>query len=229
MPRQARVKPLTRKQIQCFFSQLQQQNPAPRTELFFNTHFQLLAAVLLSAQTTDKAVNKCTPALFAAAPDAKSMAALGADGIVPYIRTIGLFNAKAHNLAATAHIIAQQYQGTIPDDRQALEALPGVGRKTANVVLNQAFGHPTMAVDTHVFRVANRTGLGAGKTPLAVEQALVQRVPAAFAHHAHHWLILLGRYTCLARTPQCDACLVADYCHYPHKTCSAKKNSPKKL
>jgi len=209
------------------FATLERLNPEPQTELHYATPFQLLAAVLLSAQTTDKAVNKCTTALFARAPDAAAMAALGEEGIAPYIRTIGLCYSKAKNLAATARIIATDHGGSIPDERKVLETLPGVGRKTANVVLNQVFGEPTMAVDTHVFRVSNRTGLAPGETPLQVEQALLQRVPAAFARYAHHWLILLGRYTCLARAPRCPVCPVIQCCNYREKTCPPPRNRKK--
>lgn len=210
-------KKLTRGQIDTLFSNLQALNPEPQTELLYNSPFQLLAAVLLSAQTTDIAVNKCTPALFARAPDATAMARLGARSIIPYIRSIGLFNSKAKNLAATAQILARDYAGRVPNNRKMLESLPGVGRKTANVLLNQLYAEPTIAVDTHVFRVANRTGLAPGKTPLEVEHNLLVRVPATYARHAHHWLILLGRYTCLARQPKCSTCPVAACCNFREK------------
>ncbi len=199
------------------FARLAAENPHPRTELHYGDPFQLLVAVILSAQATDRGVNKATPALFAAAPDPAAMAALGEEGVREHIKTIGLFNSKAKNIVAAARMLVERHGGQVPRDRAALEALPGVGRKTANVVLNTAFGEPTIAVDTHIFRVANRTGLAPGKTPLAVEQKLLQVVPKAYLQDAHHWLILLGRYTCLARRPRCASCVVSDLCEYPDK------------
>ena len=194
------------------------EQPVPTTELSFRSSFELLVAVLLSAQATDISVNKATPALFRDAPNAKSMAALGVKGITPYIRNIGLFNTKAKHLIETCRILEEKYHGEVPDNRPALEALPGVGRKTANVILNTAFKQPVIAVDTHIFRVANRTGLAPGKTPLAVEQGLMRAVPETYRLHAHHWLILHGRYTCTARKPRCSDCLVSDLCSYKDKT-----------
>src|SRR5574343_898613 len=201
-----------------FFRLLQADNPHPTTELAYGSTFQLLIAVILSAQATDKGVNLATRQLFIDAPDAATMAAREVTGLVPYIKPIGLYPTKAKNVIATCKILRDQYAGEVPDDRAALEALPGVGRKTANVVLNTAFGQPTMAVDTHIFRVSNRTGLAPGKTPLAVERDLLQRVPAEYAIHAHHWFILLGRYVCQARKPRCWECRVAPYCYFQPKS-----------
>jgi endonuclease III len=206
------------KQVQTFFATLQAANPQPQTELEFTNVFELLAAVLLSAQATDISVNKATRSLFARAPTPQKMLALGVDQVEQHIKTIGLFRTKAKNLIATCAILVDQHGGRVPREREALEALPGVGRKTANVVLNVAFGEPTMAVDTHIFRVCNRTGLAVGKTPLAVEQVLLKRVPAPFRVDAHHWLILHGRYVCQARAPRCGACAVADCCDFKPKT-----------
>ena len=200
-----------------FFRRLAEINPRPETELNYSTPFELLVAVTLSAQATDVGVNKATARLFPVANTAASVLALGEDGLKQYIKTIGLFNSKAKNVIAACRMLVEQHDGQVPDTRAALEALPGVGRKTANVVLNTAFGQPTMAVDTHIFRVANRTGLGPGKTPLAVEKALLRRVPQEFRLHAHHWLILHGRYTCKARTPMCTECPVVDLCRWPGK------------
>jgi endonuclease-3 len=208
-----------------FFSRLQAANPHPTTELEYGSTFQLLIAVILSAQATDKGVNLATRQLFKDAPDAASMAALDVKGLTPYIKTIGLYPTKAKNIIATCKILQDQYTGVVPEDREALEALPGVGRKTANVVLNTAFGHPTMAVDTHIFRVSNRTGLAPGKTPLAVEQKLLKAVPPEFLHDAHHWLILLGRYICKARKPECERCPVVDLCRAPDAKAALKKLS----
>ena len=204
--------------IETLFSRLQAANPSPRSELQYRNAFELLVAVVLSAQATDASVNKATPALFAAAPMPQALAALGEDGIAPYIRTIGLYRTKARNLAALGRILAEQYGGQVPGTREALEALPGVGRKTANVVLNIAFGQPTLAVDTHIFRVANRLGLAKGKTPLEVEVKLMKVVPKAYLHDAHHWLILHGRYVCKARSPDCWRCALADLCPHQPKT-----------
>ncbi len=195
-----------------FFATLAAANPHPQTELEFTSVFELLAAVLLSAQATDVSVNKATRCLFAQAPTPQALLDLGLDRVTESIRTIGLFRTKARNLLATCRILVEQHGGTVPRTREALEALPGVGRKTANVVLNVAYGDPTMAVDTHIFRVANRTGLAPGRNPLEVEQRLLQRVPAPYLVDAHHWLILHGRYVCQARKPQCDRCAVRAWC-----------------
>jgi endonuclease III len=198
--------------IDAFFATLASANPQPQTELEYTSVFELLAAVLLSAQATDVSVNKATRQLFARAPTPQRMLALGLDEVTAHIRTIGLFRTKAKNLLQTCRILVEQHGGRVPRTREALEALPGVGRKTANVVLNVAFGEPTMAVDTHIFRVAHRTGLACGRTPLAVEQGLLERIPARWLVHAHHWLILHGRYVCQARRPQCGACAVRRWC-----------------
>ena len=203
--------------IKEIFKRLKKANPAPTTELKYRTPFQLLVAVILSAQATDKGVNKATGPLFKAAPNAKSILALGESGLKEYIKTIGLFNTKGKNIIKTCQILVDNYKGKVPEDREALEALPGVGRKTANVILNTAFGHPTIAVDTHIFRVANRIGLARGKTPLAVEQKLLEVVPARYIHDAHHWLILHGRYTCIARKPRCGSCVIEDLCEFKDK------------
>lgn len=208
---------MTLAQVRAFIEALAQARPAPRTELAYGSDFQLLVAVVLSAQTTDAAVNKASPALFAAAPDARAMAALGAAGIAPFIRSIGLWQAKARNVAALAAQLVAEHEGRVPATREALEALPGVGRKTANVVLNVAFGEPTMAVDTHIFRIGNRTGLAPGKTPREVEDGLLRRIPAEYLRDAHHWLILHGRYVCKARAPLCAQCVARDPCRYPGK------------
>lgn len=200
--------------IEAFFATLQAANPHPETELVYASSFELLAAVLLSAQATDVGVNKATRRLFALAPTPERMLALGEDGVIDCIKTIGLFRSKAKHLMQTCRILIEQHGGQVPREREALEALPGVGRKTANVVLNVAFGEPTMAVDTHIFRVANRTGLAPGKTPLAVELGLLKRIPAPYRLHAHHWLILHGRYVCQARKPLCDRCQVRAHCDF---------------
>ncbi len=204
--------------IETFFARLAEANPDPKTELRYASPFTLLVAVVLSAQATDTGVNKATPALFAAADTPRKMAALGEARVRDYIKTIGLFNAKAKNVIGLSRALIDNHGGEVPHDREALEALPGVGRKTANVVLNTAFGEPTVAVDTHVFRVANRTGLAPGKTPLAVEQALDDCVPERWKYNAHHWLILHGRYVCKARKPDCPKCKVADICAFDGKT-----------
>ena len=201
-----------------FFRRLAEDNPDPLTELEFGNTYQLLVAVVLSAQATDVGVNKATRALFAEVTTPAQMVALGEDGLKAHVRTIGLFNTKAKNVIALSEKLIAEHEGEVPRDRDALTALPGVGRKTANVVLNCAWGEETFAVDTHVFRVGNRTGLAKGKTPEAVEALLEKRVPAPFRQRAHHWLILHGRYTCKARTPECWRCVVADLCAFKPKT-----------
>jgi len=201
-----------------FFGRLAAANPHPVTELEYATPYQLLVAVVLSAQATDKGVNRATRQLFRAYPTPQSVATLGAEGIAEYISTIGLYPTKAKNVAALTAILLEKHGGEVPHDRAALEALPGVGRKTANVVLNIVFGEPTIAVDTHIFRVSNRTDLAPGKTVDAVEQKLLKAVPKEFRLHAHHWLILHGRYTCKARTPDCPRCSVSDLCRFKEKT-----------
>ncbi len=213
--------------VRAFLEALAAAYPNPRSELEYATPFQLLVAVVLSAQTTDAAVNKATRALFARAPDARAMAALGAEGIAPYIRSIGLWQAKARNVAELSRLLVERHGGEVPADRAALEALPGVGRKTANVVLNVAFGQPEMAVDTHIFRLGNRTGLAPGKTPRAVEEELVKRLPREHLRDAHHWLILHGRYVCKARTPECWRCPAARWCRYRNKTPPPATAKPK--
>lgn len=205
-------------QIDTFFATLKQANPLPVSELEYTSVFELLAAVLLSAQATDVGVNKATRKLFPVANTPARLLALGLEGLESTIRTIGLYRSKARHLLETCRILVEQHGGDVPRTREALEALPGVGRKTANVVLNVAFGEPTMAVDTHIFRVSNRTGLAPGKTPLAVETKLLARVPAPYRVHAHHWLILHGRYVCQARKPQCWHCQVAACCDFKPKT-----------
>jgi endonuclease-3 len=206
------------KDIHQFFSTLQAANPHPQTELKYASVFELLAAVLLSAQATDVGVNKATRRLFAVANTPQKMLSLGLPGLEAHISSIGLFRSKAKHLLQTCQILVEQHGGEVPRTREALEALPGVGRKTANVVLNVAFGEPTMAVDTHVFRLGNRTGLAPGRTPQAVEDKLLRRIPAPFLADAHHWLILHGRYVCKARTPMCWQCAVAPQCGYRQKT-----------
>ncbi len=204
--------------IQPFFATLKAANPSPQTELEYTSVFELLAAVLLSAQATDVGVNKATRKLFPVANTPQAILALGLEGLEGYIKTIGLYRSKAKHLMETCRILVERHGGQVPDTREALEALPGVGRKTANVVLNVAFGQPTMAVDTHIFRVSNRTGLAPGKNPLEVEKQLMQRVPDDYAVDSHHWLILLGRYVCQARKPRCWECLVSSYCDFTPKT-----------
>ena len=199
------------------FERLKQHNPAPTTELKYRSPFQLLIAVILSAQATDKSVNLATRELFKVAGTPQKMLALKESGLKHYIKTIGLFNTKASNIIKTCRILLEQHKGRVPRERAALEALPGVGRKTANVILNTAFGEPTIAVDTHIFRVSNRTGLAPGKNVLEVELQLLAVVPPEFKQDAHHWLILHGRYTCLARKPRCGACVIEDLCEYPDK------------
>jgi len=209
------VNPAKRREI---FVRLRELNPTPKTELRYSSPFELLIAVILSAQATDKSVNKATPSLFRAANTPAAILALGVAGLSPYIQSIGLYNSKAKNIIATCGQLLEQHAGEVPRLREALERLPGVGRKTANVILNTAFGEATIAVDTHIFRVANRTGLAPGKTVRAVEDKLLKVVPAEFARDAHHWLILHGRYVCKARKPDCPLCVIADLCEYRHKT-----------
>jgi endonuclease-3 len=209
---------MTPRQRSALFRRLQTANPHPTTELVYQTPFELLISVILSAQATDVSVNKATAGLFSVANTPAAILALGEAGLKRHIRTIGLFNTKAKNILLTCRALLDQHGGEVPRERSALEDLPGVGRKTANVVLNTAFGEPTIAVDTHIFRVANRTGLAPGKTPRAVEDGLVATTPARFRRDAHHWLILLGRYVCKARRPDCPHCPVAKQCEYPHKT-----------
>lgn len=205
---------MTPKQVNTFFERLQAQNPSPTTELVFTTPFELLIAVMLSAQATDVSVNKATGPLFRIANTPAALLALGEDGLIPYIKTIGLFRTKAKHVMATCALLLENFTGEVPNSREALESLPGVGRKTANVVLNTAFGEEAFAVDTHIFRVCNRTGLAPGKTPLAVELALFEVVPGPYRHDAHHWLILHGRYVCKARQPLCKTCIVRDLCAF---------------
>lgn len=209
MNQQKRIEILTR---------LREQNPEPTTELTYNSPFELLIAVILSAQATDKGVNKATEKLFAAANTPESILALGVDGLKGYIKTIGLYNSKAENIIKTCRDLIEKFNGEIPENRAALESLAGVGRKTANVVLNTAFGHPTIAVDTHIFRVANRTGFAPGKDVVKVEEKLNKVVPAEFKVDVHHWLILHGRYTCVARKPRCGSCIIEDLCEFKDKT-----------
>ncbi len=199
------------------FTRLREANPEPRTELHYSNPFQLLIAVILSAQSTDVGVNKATGALFRKVKTPGAMLKLGEDGLKEHIKTIGLFNTKAKNIMKTCAILQEQHAGKVPEDRAALEALPGVGRKTANVVLNTAFGQPTIAVDTHIFRVSNRTGIAPGKNVNEVEQRLLRLVPDEFKQDAHHWLILHGRYTCIARKPRCQSCCISDLCEYRSK------------
>ncbi len=207
-------------QREALFARLQATTPSPTTELQYRSPFELLVAVILSAQATDRRVNLATPALFARAPTPARMVALGVAGVSPFIRTIGLFNTKARNIVAMSSILIERHGGEVPATREELEALPGVGRKTANVVLNTAFGEPTIAVDTHIFRVANRTGLAPGKNVVAVEKGLLKNVPQGYRQDAHHWLILHGRYVCKARKPECFRCVIADLCRYQPKTLS---------
>ena len=217
---------MTRDQIFAFFSALAELNPHPETELEFGNTYQLLVAVVLSAQATDAGVNKATRALFAAVKTPAEMVALGEDGLKQHIKTIGLFNSKAKNVITLSEILVRDFAGEVPQDRDTLVTLPGVGRKTANVVMNCAFGEETFAVDTHVFRVSNRTGLARGKTPEKVEALLEKRVPQPFRRHAHHWLILLGRYTCKARMPECWRCPVVEQCGFRKKVLEAPKRKP---
>ncbi len=209
---------MTPAEVEELFRRFEAANPAPKSELEYSNPYTLLVAVVLSAQATDVGVNKATRKLFAVADTPEKMLALGIDGIREHIRTIGLFNSKARHIYDLSKILVEKYEGKVPRDRKALEALPGVGRKTANVVLNVAFGEPVIAVDTHIFRVANRLGLAPGRTPREVEDKLMQVVPPRYRRHAHHWLILHGRYVCKARRPLCRACIVADLCPYPGKS-----------
>ena len=217
------MKPATRAAI---FRRLRAANPAPTTELVYSSPFELLVAVMLSAHTTDKSVNAATSALFPVANTPEGVAALGVEGVKPYIRSVGLYNTKAANLVALARQIVERHGGEVPSDRAALEALPGVGRKTASIILNMVFGQPEIAVDTHIFRVANRTGLAPGKTPREVEDGLIATTPPEFRKDAHHWLILHGRYVCTARAPKCPACIIRDLCEYQHKTRTGAKARP---
>ena len=211
------VKNMTKKQIRTFFERLRDQRPNPATELNFSTPFELLVAVTLSAQATDVSVNKATDKLFPIANTPETILELGVEGLKQYIRTIGLYNSKAENVIKTCQILIERHNSQVPNNRADLEALPGVGRKTANVVLNTAFGHPTMAVDTHIFRLGNRTGLAVGKNVLEVEHRLVKVIPKEFMVDAHHWLILHGRYCCIARKPKCVECVVSDVCNWPER------------
>ena len=209
------MNPVKREEI---FARLARANPAPTTELGYRTPFELLVAVVLSAQATDKSVNLATPRLFAVADTPQKMLALGVEGLIPYIQTIGLFRSKAKHLIEACRLLVERHGGAVPESREALEQLPGVGRKTANVILNTAFGHPTIAVDTHIFRVANRTGIATGKNPLEVEERLLKFVPERYRKDVHHWLILHGRYVCKARKPDCPGCLIRDLCEFRGKT-----------
>lgn len=215
---QNKLSPMKTADIEPFFATLKAANPSPQTELEYTSVFELLTAVLLSAQATDVGVNKATRKLFPVANTPQAILDLGLDGLESHIKTIGLYRSKAKHLMETCRMLVQLHGGKVPDNREALEALPGVGRKTANVVLNVAFGQPTMAVDTHIFRVGNRTGLAPGKNPLEVEKQLMKRVPDEYAVDSHHWLILLGRYVCQARKPRCWECVVAPYCDFTPKT-----------
>jgi endonuclease-3 len=217
------------KDVDEFFRRLAKQRPDPRSELDYINPYTLLVAVVLSAQATDAGVNKATAGLFKVADTPHKMLALGEAGLREHIKTIGLFNTKAKNVIALSRQLVEEHGGEVPRTREALEALPGVGRKTANVVMNVAFGQPTIAVDTHIFRVGNRTGLAPGKTPMLVEQELERVVPDKWKRNAHHWLILHGRYTCIARKPRCEACVVADLCAYPAKTTAAAPQPKRKV
>jgi endonuclease III len=210
------------------YRRLQAANPAPTTELLHSTPFELLVAVMLSAHTTDKSVNAATRVLFPVANTPAAIAALGVEGVKPYIKSVGLYNTKAKNLIGLAEQLIAQHGGAVPAAREALEALPGVGRKTASIILNMVFGQVEIAVDTHIFRVANRTGLAPGKTPREVEDALQANTPAEYAKDAHHWLLLHGRYVCVARLPKCPGCLIRDLCEYPHKTKPPKASAARR-
>lgn len=206
--------------IDAIFARFKKANPSPTTELRYRSNFELLVAVILSAQATDVSVNKATAELFKVANTPEKILALGEAGLKKYIKTIGLFNSKAKNILQMCQLLRDKYHSKVPNERAALEELPGVGRKTANVILNTCFGQPVIAVDTHIFRVANRIGLTKGKTPLAVEEQLMQVIPKKYLHDAHHWLILHGRYTCTARKPRCASCIIPDLCEFPDKTVS---------
>ena len=223
------VKLLTRAQIEEFFARLKKQNPNPKTELEYKNPYTLLVAVALSAQATDKSVNKATTPLFKTIDTPEKMVALGETKLADAIKTIGLYRGKARNVIALSRLLIEKHGGQVPEDRAALEELPGVGRKTANVVLNVAFAEPTIAVDTHIFRVSNRTGLAPGKNVLEVELSLEKRVPEKYRLHAHHWLILHGRYTCVARKPLCPTCVVRDLCNFPDKTKELPPQKPKTI
>ena len=218
---------MNKKKVAVIFARLKSRNPQPTTELEYSTPFELLVAVILSAQATDKSVNLATRTLFKHANTPQAIAQLGVAGLSDYIRTIGLFNSKAKNVIAMCRILLEQHGGAVPQTREALEALPGVGRKTANVILNTAFGQPTIAVDTHIFRVANRTGLAPGETVRDVEDHLLKVVPPEYLHDAHHWLILHGRYTCVARKPKCPECPILELCEFREKTRSEKPAAAK--
>lgn len=209
---------MNKKTIREIFLRFRDANPHPTTELVYHSHFELLIAVILSAQATDKSVNKATKTLFAIAKTPETMLALGDTGLKNHIKTIGLYTSKAKHILATCRLLIDKFKSNVPHDREALESLPGVGRKTANVVLNTAFGEPTIAVDTHIFRVANRIGLVKASTPLGVEKQLMEVIPNEFKQDAHHWLILHGRYVCIARKPHCPECIIRDLCEYPDKT-----------
>ena len=211
-------KPFSAARRRKLFERLRAANPEPLSELRYSTPFELLVAVMLSAQTTDKSVNGATAKLYPVANTPAALLALGIEGVKPYLQSVGLYNTKAANLIGLCRRLVELHHGQVPADRESLEALPGVGRKTANVILNIAFGESTIAVDTHIFRVANRTGLAPGPTPLAVETELVRTTPPEFAREAHHWMLLHGRYICVARKPKCPICLIRDLCEYPHKT-----------
>lgn len=219
---------MNKKKVAAIFARLQSLNPNPKTELEYSTPFELLVAVILSAQATDKSVNLATRTLFKHANTPQAIAKLGVAGLSEYIRTIGLYNSKAKNVIEMCRILIEQHGGAVPESREALEALPGVGRKTANVILNTAFGQPTIAVDTHIFRVANRTGLAPGKDVREVEEHLLKVVPPQYALNAHHWLILHGRYTCIARKPKCPQCPILELCEFREKTRSEKPPAEKR-
>ncbi len=219
---------MTRANARAVFERFAEEKPAPETELYYNSPFTLLVAVVLSAQATDKGVNKATKKLFAVADTPEKMAALGEKKLGDYVKTIGLWRNKAKNVIALSNMLLDEYGGKVPEDREALEKLPGVGRKTANVVMNVAFGAPTIAVDTHIFRVANRTGLAPGKTPLEVEKGLEKAIPPEFLQHAHHWLVLHGRYVCKARKPECWRCIISDLCLYKDKILENQEDRPAK-
>ena len=214
---------MTPRRVRAIFERLRAKNPHPTTELEYSTPFELLVAVILSAQATDKSVNLATRKLFPVANTPAAIAAMGVEGLAPYVKSIGLWQNKAKNVIATCQALMERHGGQVPADREALEALPGVGRKTANVILNTAFGQPTLAVDTHVFRVANRTGLARAGDVRGVEDGLLEIIPDEFIHDAHHWLILHGRYVCTARNPDCEHCVIAELCEFDQKTAAAPK------